>query len=298
VPRRAGSRSCWPCTMLLVVTQLYPAEHNRVLTADRTFFGVLRVRTGDTADRHLLIHGSTVHGQQDLDPARRGTPLSYYHRSGPIGQVMTGLANRLTTAHVGVVGLGAGSLAAYATPGQRWTFYEIDPAVARLARDPAMFTYLQECGERCRISLGDARLSLARTEDPAYQLLILDAFSSDSIPVHLLTREALDLYLTRLAPDGVIAFHISNRHLNVQPVLEALAAERGLAAITQLDSSSKKAYAEGHLPSHWFLMARHADAFGALVADSRWERPRMRSGARVRTDDFSDIISVVKTSWR
>jgi len=284
--------------MLLVVAQVYPATSERLLMADRTFFGVMRVREDRGAGRHVLIHGSTVHGLQSLDPARRQTPLSYFHPSGPIGQAMTALAGRLTDAHVGVVGLGAGSLAAYATPGQRWTFYEIDPAVARIARDPAMFTYLQDCGEGCRIVLGDARLSLARTEDPAYQLLILDAFSSDSIPVHMLTREALDLYLTRLAPGGVMAFHISNRHLNVQPVLEALAAERGLAALVQVDPSSTKEYVEGHYPSHWFLMAREADAFGPLAADSRWQRPQVSSGARIWTDDFSDIISLLKTRWR
>jgi hypothetical protein len=280
--------------MLLVVAQVFPAVPDRILSADRTFFGVLRVRAEESANRHVLIHGSTVHGQQDLDPARRTMPLSYYHRSGPIGQAMAALATPLTNAHVAVVGLGAGSLAAYATPGQRWTFYEIDPAVARIARDPAMFTYLEECGDRCRIVLGDARLSLARRHDPAYQLLVLDAFSSDSIPVHLITREALGLYLEHLAADGVLAFHISNRHLNVQPVLEALAAERGLASLVQVDSPSRAAFEQGHYPSHWFLMARTAEAFGALGGDKRWKQPGLTSGARAWTDDFSDIISVIK----
>lgn len=281
--------------MALVVAQLFPATRDRVLIADRTFFGVLRVRADDTANRHMLMHGSTKHGQQDRDPARRGEPLSYYHRSGPIGQVMTGLASRLTNAEVGVVGLGAGSLAAYASPGQRWTFYEIDPAVARIARDPAMFTYLDACGDRCRIVLGDARLSLARTRQPVYQLLILDAFSSDAIPVHLMTREALDLYLERLAPDGIIAFHISNRHLRLEPVLAALAAQRGLAAVVQRDATTAATAADGHDSSEWLLLARNAAAFGPLAADTRWKQPRAEAGTRIWTDDFSDILGVLKT---
>jgi spermidine synthase len=279
--------------MMLLVTQVNPLD---TLHAERTFFGVLRVRAEASSGRHVLMHGSTVHGEQSLDPAQRQEPLTYYHRSGPMGQVIHALTDRPGTARVAVVGLGAGSLAAYATADQHWTFYEIDPAVVRIARDPRLFTYLSGCNA-CDVVLGDARLSLARAGETAYGLLVLDAFSSDGIPVHLLTREALELYLTKLEPRGVMAFHISNRHLHLRPVLAALAADRGLAARVQTDHPSDEAKAKGHYASEWFLMARAEEALGPLAADARWERPAVPAGTRVWTDDFSDIVAVLRTSW-
>ena len=194
-----------------------------------------------------------------------------------------------------MVGLGAGSLAAYATPGQRWTFYEIDPAVVQIARTDRVFTHLRDCGPSCGVVLGDARLSLARRPHPRYSLLVLDAFSSDGIPVHLLTTEALELYLDRLAPDGVLAFHISNRHLRLRPVLAAAAEEWGLTALVQRDPAIVAA--EGRYASEWMLMARSREAFGALVGDPRWTRPVVPAGTHVWTDDFSDVLGVLKTNW-
>ena len=212
-----------------------------------------------------------------------------------MGQLIEALGTRLDGASIGVVGLGAGSLAAYAAPGQRWTFYEIDPEVARIARTSGVFTYLQDCGPSCEVVLGDARLSLARRPDPGYALLVLDAFSSDGIPVHLLTSEAIGLYLGRLAPDGVIAFHISNRHLTLRPVLAAVAEERGLSTLVQHDPVTVAA--EGRYASEWLLMARSSEAFGSLAEDPRWIRPAVPAGTRVWTDDFSDVLAVLKTNW-
>jgi spermidine synthase len=238
-----------------------------------------------------------VHGEQSSRPERRREPLSYYQRPGPIGQVMQALAPRLNGAHIGVVGLGAGSMAAYAEPGQRWTFYEIDPAVARIARDPKAFTYLADCGAACDVILGDARLSLARSPGVNYSLLVLDAFSSDGIPVHLVTTEALDLYLERLTPDGVIAFHISNRHLDLKPILAAGAARRGLVALVQRHAATQSAAEEGRYGSEWLLMARTHAAFGPIASDARWHAPRALRGTRVWTDDYSDVLAVLKTNW-
>jgi spermidine synthase len=281
---------------MLTATQFSPRDAQTLLLADRTFFGVLRVHADSAADRHILLHGSTVHGEQSSRADRRREPLTYYHRSGPIGQVMDALAPRLAAARIGVVGLGAGSLAAYAAPGQRWTFYEIDPAVARIARDPAAFTYLEDCAAACEVVLGDARLSLAGSA-ATYALIVLDAFSSDGIPVHLLTSEALDLYLRRLTADGVIAFHISNRHLDLKPILAALAQRRGLTALVQRHIVSESEKAEGRYGSEWLLMARSRDSFGSLAADSRWQAPLVRQATRVWTDDFSDVLAVLKTNW-
>lgn len=281
--------------MMLLAAQMYQPGARGLLVGDRTFFGVLRVRADASELLHVLVHGNTIHGGQRLDPHRRGEPLTYYHRSGPIGQLMGALSGRLRDAEIGVVGLGAGSLAAYARPGQRWTFYEIDPAVVRIAREPSLFTYLHDCGTACEVVLGDARLSLARAAAPAYRLLVLDAFSSDAIPVHLMTREALDLYLARIESDGIIAFHISNRHLHLRPVLAALAVEKGLAALVWRDTRSADTVDRSEFPSEWFVMARRLQAFGPLTMDSRWERPAVSAGTRVWTDDYSDILAVLRS---
>jgi hypothetical protein len=277
--------------MLVAMNVSQPQAHGH-LVADRTFFGVLRVRAKSPGPRHVLTHGNTIHGEQNLDFANRGEPLTYYHRSGPIGQLMRTLAPRLDGARIGVVGLGAGSMAAYTRPGQHWTFYEIDPAVVRIAREPSLFTYLHDCGARCEVVLGDARLSLART-DATYRLLVLDAFSSDAIPVHLLTREAFDLYLRRLEPHGVLAVHISNRHLRLEPVLAALAREKGLAAAIRRDAGAADTDKGGAFPSEWVLMARSPEVLAAIVADPAWQPPAVSAGTRLWTDDYSDILAVL-----
>ena len=279
--------------MLLAVATCQP-DARGLLAADRTFFGVLRVRADASGSQHVLMHGNTIHGEQRVDAAEQREPRTYYHRSGPIGQVIESSAARLPSARVGVVGLGAGSLAAYAQPGQQWTFYEIDPAVVRIAQEPRLFTYLRDCGGACDVVLGDARLSLARSGTPTYVLLVLDAFSSDAIPVHLMTREALDLYLRHLDANGILAFHISNRHLDLQPVLAALAAEKGLAALVRRDARSAEASDRGQFPSEWLVMARSREVFGALAADARWEQPVAPPGTRTWADDYSDILAVLR----
>ena len=280
--------------MMLLAIPLSQPQADGPIVADRTFFGVLRVRADAAGTQHVLMHGNTIHGEQNLEAGRRREPRTYYHRSGPIGQVITTSDAKLRDARIGVVGLGAGSLAAYAQPGQRWTFYEIDPAVVRIASDPKLFTYLHDCGRACDVVLGDARLSLAKAVAPTYRLLILDAFSSDAIPVHLMTREALELYLRRLDPDGILAFHISNRHLDLEPILAALAAENGLVALVRRDSRSPEASERGQSPSEWLVMARRSDALGSLASDPRWTRPAAPAGTRVWADDYSDILAVLR----
>jgi hypothetical protein len=278
----------------LLLTSVVPMNANGVIYANRTFFGILRVQDAGSADRHMLVHGNTVHGEQDLRPGRSQEPLTYYHRSGPIGQVIAALGARLDGAKVGVVGLGAGSLAAYARTDQQWTFFEIDPAVAAIARDRQLFTYLQPCGDRCRIVLGDARLSLARNGNGPYALLVLDAFSSDAIPVHLMTRQAFTLYLSRLRPDGVLAFHISNRHLDLGPVLASLAEGQNLVALEQYDQGSRTPDDDGHFASRWMVMARGAEALAPLTSDSRWHRVKAGVKMRVWTDDYSNVLTVLR----
>ena len=274
--------------LMFGVGSTWGPSQTHVLFAERTFFGVLRVRTDDLGKYHRLIHGSTLHGEQALDPARSAQPRTYYHRDGPIGQVIAVLSQQLSRGSIGVVGLGAGSLAAYSQPGQTWTFHEIDPAVERIARSPQYFRFMSDCGDRCRVSLGDARLSLAKVSTH-YDLLIVDAFSSDAIPVHLLTREAVQVYLGSLKPDGTLAFHISNRNVNLKPVLGALASDSGLTAWVRLDQDED--VEAGHGKSEWLVMSRHLSTLRALVADHRWRQPP--SDAAVWTDDYSNIVTVL-----
>jgi hypothetical protein len=266
---------------------------SRVLESARTFFGIYQVNTDISGRYHVLFHGTTMHGMQSTDPARRTEPLTYYHRTGPFGQAFAALPIAARTTDVAVVGLGIGSLAAYARPEQRWTFYEIDPEVERLARNSTYFTYLADCGARCRVVLGDGRLSLRQAPPQKYGLIVLDAFSSDAIPVHLLTSEALRLYLSRLLSGGAIAFHVSNRHLSLGPMLGTLARAHGLVVVEQMQPTSHAEEEAGKSASDWVIMARSEADLGMLASDPRWRKPSISNETPFWTDDFSNILSVI-----
>jgi hypothetical protein len=267
-----------------------------VLHAERSFFGVHRVTLDPTGQYHMLVHGKTLHGVQSLDPARRRESLTYYHRTGPIGQVLE-VYGRDTAKKIAAVGLGAGSLAAFGLPGQEWTFYEIDPVVLKLARDERFFSFLRDSAAEVRVVLGDARLSLASARDGHFDLMILDAYSSDAIPVHLVTREALALYLKKLGPGGILAFHISNMHLDLQPVFANLAHDAGLACFGQDNTDVSAAeVAQGKYPSQWLVMARRAEDFARLVKDSRWVPHTGDPRLPVWTDNYASLLRVFQ--WR
>lgn len=281
---------------VLLAGSFYEGEKGRVLHTARSFFGVHRVTADPSNNSHLLIHGKTLHGRQNLAPALVCEPLTYYHRTGPIGQILTTYGRDPRTA-IGAVGLGAGSLASYAQPAQPWTYFEIDPVVEQLARDPRYFTFLRDSPAALRVVLGDARLTLAAAPDAAFGILVLDAFSSDAIPVHLVSREALALYQRKLAPRGLLACHISNLHLDLEPVFARLAADALLACLVRDDTVvSPSEAAAGKSPSVWLVMARHSDDLVALARDSRWRRARDDSTQPVWTDDHSSLLSVFR--WR
>jgi len=272
--------------------------YGRVLYEERTFFGVYRVSADDSGRHHALYHGTTLHGLQAVAEGREGEPLTYYHRTGPFGQAFDRLPRLTAGSEIAVVGLGVGSLGSYAAPAQRWTFYEIDPAVERIARTPGYFSFLRACGARCRVEIGDARVSLTRARPGQYDLIILDAFSSDAIPTHLLTSEAVSLYLARLAPGGVLAFHISNRHLALGPVLARAALRHGLTALEQRQHVSEAEAADGKRPSDWVIAARDRRDLGPLVGDPRWVTPAVLPSVPLWTDDFSNVLSVLSLRQR
>lgn len=278
---------------LLLAGIFYHGEQGRALHTERSFFGVHRVTRDPAGRHHLLIHGNTLHGQQSLDPARRAEPLTYYHRTGPIGQI---LATFSADPHkkIAAVGLGAGSLAAYAAPRQAWTYFEIDPVVERLARDVRYFTFLRDSPADLRVVLGDARLTLAAAPAGAFDLIVLDAFSSDAIPVHLVTREALALYQSKLAPGGLIVCHISNLHLDLEPVFSHLARDAQLACLVRDDTVVSAAEsALGKAPSVWLVLARTAADLAPLANDARW-RPGRPAAGRIWTDDYSSLLAAFR----
>jgi spermidine synthase len=282
---------------VLLASSVYAGGYGRTLHAERNFFGVARVTLDPQKRFHQLIHGNTIHGRQFIDPARQFEPLSYYHRTGPLGEVFRAFNARSSASRIAVVGLGTGSALAYAEPDQVWTLYEINPAVVRIAQNTNFFTYLHNSrAGRIEFFLGDARLRLREAVPGQFDLMILDAFSSDSIPVHLITKEAFELYLAKLAPGGLLTFHISNRSLDLEPVVGDLARDLGLAAMAQEDEPRPAEIEEGKSHSHWVVLARSEEDFGRLTRNSRWLPLEARGDARVWTDDFSNILSVFR--WR
>ncbi|HLE61780.1 MAG TPA: fused MFS/spermidine synthase [Pyrinomonadaceae bacterium] len=268
------------------------AGGTRILHTERNFFGVVRVTRDEGSGIHWFSHGSTIHGRQSTSPDSRCEPLSYYHREGPLGRIFTQFETRTDPARVAIVGLGAGATAAYTRANESWTFYEINPAVVSIARSREYFTYLGACAQApLEVVLGDARLKLRAAPDASYNLVVLDAFSSDAIPIHLMTQQALDLYLSKLAPGGLLVFHISNRNLDLRPVVGDLAHSRNLAGVSLLDMTPTEP--SGKDPSHWVVLARHLADLGSIT-----EAPNAKvltgGFGKVWTDDFSNIISVFK----
>jgi hypothetical protein len=249
---------------------------------------------------NALAHGSTLHGMQrrSPDPSARRIPLLYYFPTGPLGQIFESYHRTPVVARVGAIGLGVGSLAGYGMTGQDYTFFEIDPAVVRIARDPAYFHYLEDCRARWRVVLGDARLSLAREPDGAFGLIVLDAFIGDAVPVHLLTREALRTYLAKLADGGLIALHVSNNYLDLTPVVRELARDAGLAGLDQEETSIPPNEADqGRMISHWIVLARRPADLARLADRPGW-RPLVTGyrEASLWTDDHTDVFRLLR--WR
>lgn len=273
-------------------------HYGKTLSMERNFFGVLRVSRSEDGALNQFYHGNTKHGRQYLDASRRCEPLSYYHRQGPLGQALEAFAARPTSPNVAVVGLGTGAMACYAQAGQRWTFYEIDPAVLAIAQNETYFSYLGCAGSPVKTILGDARLQLRNAPDGYYGLIVLDAFSSDAIPTHLLTKEAFDLYLSKLSPDGRILFHVSNKYLDLRPAVADLAAASNLTSYGVIFNSlaQRTEGGSGLDPSSWIAVARNAEDLGALSSNGRWEKLAGRAQAKVWTDDYSNVLGALK--WK
>jgi len=273
----------------------YAAELGRPIHVERSFFGVHRVLLDPDRKFHWLTNGSLAHGVQSLEQGGSLEPLLYYNREGPLGQLFALYGASLNKQAIAVIGLGTGSIACYGSLDQRWTYYEIDPAVERIARDPRYFTFLADCSAKAAVVLGDARLALAKVQDGSYQWIILDAFNSDTIPMHLLTQEAIGLYMSKLADHGFLIFHISNGYLDLKPVVGDLARSAGLTAFVQEYAVDKIEAKEGKASSTWAVLSRDSRDLHALADDPRWTTIA-GSGKAAWSDDFSSIIRII--DWK
>jgi spermidine synthase len=274
----------------------YDASHYQrdVRIATRSFYGVLRVKEygvpGDESHLRRLVHGAIMHGEQYLHDKFRRMLTTYYHEDSGIGAAIRSLGER--PARVGIIGLGVGTIAAYGKPGDVYRFYDIDSRVMQVALHE--FTYLGDSQAKIELALGDARLALEREAPRNFDVLAVDAFSSDAIPVHLITREALGVYLKHVKPDGIVAFHVSNRFLDLIPVVGRLAHEHGAHVVLVRDDPDEEA---DHRRSRtdWVLVSRDAAALKrpAIVERGPVE-PDERPDWRTWTDDYSNLIQILK----
>jgi len=271
--------------ILAVATFVTPAP---ALLRDRSFFGVTEVLRSTEARITVLMNGTTLHGTQSTDPAFRRRPTTYYASSGPLGDVFSWLAEARPNASIAAVGLGAGTVAAYEQSGQTMTFFEIDPLVVRVATDPQLFTYLADAPNRPAIVLGDARLSIRDTPSGSFDLLILDAFSSDAIPTHLVTLEALTDDLRVLRPGGLVVIHVSNRYYDLGPALAAAGERLGLTALEKGYSATEAESEAGAAISGWVALASDQPTADLLRANG-WATVR-HDGVVPLTDDHPDIL--------
>jgi hypothetical protein len=262
----------------------------------RSFFGVYAVST--EAGTRTLTHGTTIHGVQNLgSPARQRMPTSYYATGSGVGLALAAAPVVFGDhARIGVDGLGAGTLACYARPGQSWTFYEIDPAVEEIATDPSRFTFLSRCLPNAQIRIGDARLTLEHAPPGSADILVVDAFSSDSIPMHLLTRQAFDVYARNLTPDGLLLVHISNRYLDLEPVIAAAAAAGGWAAAVREYEPSQAGLRQNESPSKWIALSHDGATLGRTIrlSHQQWRGLRRRPGFAPWTDDYGSLLPLIR----
>jgi hypothetical protein len=285
--------------LALVLIRLYPADQGRVETV-RSFFGVHKIVVTPHGQYHVLMHGTTIHGAEkflrdDGTPiAGRPEPISYYHRDGGIGRAIAATrARKNAPLRVAVIGLGAGTLACASEAGETWKFFEIDQSMVDTARDPKYFTYLRNCAPDLKPVIGDARLTFAREPDGIYDLIIVDAYSSDAIPIHLATEEAMAIYKDKLAPQGAVVMHVSNRHLELSSVVVGIADANDLKSWVYSEDSGRDN--EYIFSTSVVVCAREEADVGALASSELWTLTEANEDQRVWTDDYSNVLGAV---WR
>lgn len=289
---------------ILLVSTAHGGLAGNTIHKERDFFGVLKVRLDPTGQHRLLVSGSSLHGAQAVDPASRRLPLTHYSPTGPAGDVLGPVADGNASPapavapgpkrRVGVIGLGVGSLAAYAKHGETWTFFELNPRVVDIAKN--YFTYLSDVPSDAAVAIetGDARLRLREGPAARFDMLVLDAFSSDAIPLHLVTREALVIYQRALAPGGILLAHITNEHVVLEPIFAALAADAHLFAIGLEEHGKDLGGGVEKASSHWVCVSESQDALDAIRAKNHaWRSLERPATQKVWTDDFADVLGAM-----
>jgi spermidine synthase len=267
----------------------------------RNFFGVHKIYETDNGKYRVLLHGTTVHGAEMVSrnvvqlPGLRPVPLAYYHANSGLAKTIEAARRKKPDAlNVAVIGLGTGALACYARKEDSWTFYEIDQSIVDVASNPAYFTYKPICAPDAKLVLGDARLTITDAPDGAYDLIVVDAFSSDAIPIHLLTREAMAAYRAKLAPHGMVVMHISNRHLELASIVAGIAKANGLEALINSQQDEHENSARYLYTSTVTAIARTPADFGGLESvESGWEPLTPDPKQWVWTDDYSNVIGAM-----
>jgi hypothetical protein len=281
----------------LALIRVYPADDGRVVTA-RSFFGVHKIVITPHGQYHVLMHGTTIHGAQkflnaDGSPVTgRPEPISYYHKDGGIGRAIAAIRERKAAPlRVAVIGVGAGTLTCASEPGENWKFFDIDQTMVDTAKDPKYFTYMQSCAPDVKPVIGDARLTFAREPDGIYDVIIVDAYSSDAIPIHLATREAMKIYKDKLAPQGIVVMHVSNRHLELESVVVGIADANDLRSWVYNEDSGRD---DEYIFSTDVVVSAREDAdVGSLASSDKWAETEPTDGQRVWTDDYSNILGAV-----
>jgi hypothetical protein len=283
--------------LALVLIRVYPADDGRVETV-RSFFGVHKIVVMPGGQYHVLMHGTTIHGAQkflnsDGTPVSgRPEPISYYHRDGGIGQAITAVRERKgAPLRVAVIGVGSGTLACAAEPGETWKFFEIDQTMVDTARDPKYFSYIQNCAPDAQPVIGDARLTFAKELDGVYDLIIVDAYSSDAIPIHLATQEAMKIYKDKLAPQGLVVMHVSNRHLELSSVVVGIADANDMKSWVYSEDSGRDN--EYIFATTVVVSARDEADIGKLASSDQWVLTEPTENQRVWTDDYSNVLGAV-----
>ena len=285
--------------LALVLIRAYPADDGRVETV-RSFFGVHKIVVTPNGQYHVLMHGTTIHGAEkfrndDGSPVTgRPEAITYYHKDGGIGQAISAIRERKGgPIRVAVIGLGSGTLTCASEPGEDWKFFEIDQSMVDTARDPKYFTFIQNCEPDLKPVIGDARLTFAKEPDGIYDLIIVDAYSSDAIPIHLATEEAMEIYKQKLAPQGAVVMHVSNRHLELASVVVGIADANDMKSWVYSEDSGRDN--EYIFSTSVVVSAREEADVGALASSDKWALTEAEDNQRVWTDDYSNVLGAV---WR
>jgi hypothetical protein len=285
--------------LALVLIRVYPSDDGRVETV-RSFFGVHKIVVTPNGQYHVLMHGTTIHGAEkfrndDGSPVTgRPEAITYYHKDGGIGQAISAIRERKGgPLRVAVIGLGSGTLTCASEPGEDWKFFEIDQSMVDTARDPRYFTFIQNCEPDLKPVIGDARLTFAKEPDGIYDLIIVDAYSSDAIPIHLATEEAMEIYKKKLAPQGAVVIHVSNRHLELSSVVVGIADANDLKSWVYSEDSGRDN--EYIFSTSVVVSAREEADVGALASSDKWALTEAEDNQRVWTDDYSNVLGAV---WR